>query len=388
MSRKPKPWFRCSSLPRVLRCYGSQTLCDIVAPRQGDDGFDGSLLHWDIAWAAVKQLGAEQPEGGIPMPDVPAGWKRSSFLKWIPPWALHHLKSTIPEDWALDVETELKWEFERWGLIGHLDYAGTSPDQAESDDGDWKTGIRPVDPAPENDQGLGYIVLRKKHWPALQKMRFSFAQPRLDGDLFDSISTVEIAGETIDRCVQSLDDRMCYALDHGLELETGMKQCAWCDAATQCPALIKLRDDMRMTLTPEMLHNIRKTPDDAKLAEFVMLGRTLNRPLKDAEEMLKERIALVGSIVAADGTTVSVKESGGNYECTDRKAAYEAITRILPAERVAECMSVTTSDAKDQIAQHYDVPVGGNGANTGKTIFDAKLGPFFTQKTKKMFIFQ
>ena len=66
-----KPTIRCSSLPRLLNCHGSDRLIRLVRARRGDEGWEGSMLHWMTADRLVRECGARPVAGGLPPPDVP-----------------------------------------------------------------------------------------------------------------------------------------------------------------------------------------------------------------------------------------------------------------------------------------------------------------------------
>jgi hypothetical protein len=63
------------------------------------------------------------------------------------------------------------------------------------------------------------------------------------------------------------------AMDKAMQLKTG-KQCKYC-VGCSCPAIRAEQKLMEMTLTPEILATIKRTPDDAQLADFVIIGSRL-----------------------------------------------------------------------------------------------------------------
>ncbi len=161
-----KPLIRSSEMDRVLSCNGSLTLTRMVDERDGDEGWEGTMLHWMIADRAIRELGATPPEGGLPPPDVPKGYKVPAFSLWIVDWALRHIREIIPADWSLMVEVEMEYEFGRWINRGHADIVALSPDGTKAKGADWKAVRVPVDPADNNDHVAHGHRSRFRHLPA------------------------------------------------------------------------------------------------------------------------------------------------------------------------------------------------------------------------------
>ncbi len=374
-------------MDRALSCNGSLTVVPLVDAREGDEGHEGTMLHWMIADRCIRELGALPPPGGLPPPDVPAGYKLPKNSLWIVDWAIRHVIDTIPADWCLMVEVEMVHVFNRWVNVGHADIVATSPDGKKAKGKDWKTGRDPVDPADNNEQVGSYSGLIHCEWPSVEEVEFEICQPRISDDDehgFERVSKVVITN--MPQLVSAMDRRICGALNNPMKLKTG-KQCKYC-VGCSCPALDAEQKLMELTMTPEVLAQIKRTPDDAKLAEFVIIAGRLEKPAKDAKEMLHKRLDVQPSIVAADGTTVTRKVEKGGYEIPDRPAFLSAVKELLPSEASqAKVLTPSMTRLKDEIATTMNIPKSGKGAVTAETVFDAKLRPLCEQGERRILVY-
>jgi hypothetical protein len=383
--RKPKPRIRCSELDRILSCPGSRLLNEIVELPVSQDGIEGSAIHYEVAWRIVNELAGSQPDGGLPYPEgVPPGYKIPSYSAWIVDWCFRCLEH-VPANWVVEVETALEWEFDRFILTGHIDVPTTSPDGLEADDYDWKTGINPVEPAESNEQVAGYMVLRRLNY-GIEKARFTIAQPRNNEDQGDQReSHVELVGaEALDRLVASLEARVNSALDRQMELESG-KQCKYC-VGLACPVLRKLKDLMKMTLTPQGLGEIRKTMPDAELVDLVADARTLKKPINDAEEILKERLAGGVTLHGTDGRTAKVVESPGGYEVVDAPGILGWIEGQTTLAQRAPMLSYPSGKIVDGLAKVHNIHKTGEDSVTAKTMFEGAAAAYLQPKTKRSLV--
>lgn len=394
--------FRCSSLDRVLHCNGSMTLVPMVAAREGDEGVEGTALHW-IAHARMK---TELSAGG----DIgrqPAMPKSLSFSGWVADYYFDHVKETVPAQWSLECEVPLAYDFslpapifgvnqdgsqnsiDAFTLSGHIDCLALNEEVTEAIGFDLKTGYDPVDPAEENWQLLGYVVLLLFAYPTLRKITFWVIQPRNDEDEgFQRASSVVIEGERLASATRTLVAELHRAIFNRMEVNTGIKACKWCPAAMQCPAAIELREIMKAHLTPELLAGIKATPDDGALAEWVIAGRTLNRPIEDAEAMLKERIRQNGSAAAPDGTRITMKTQGGSYHFPDPVAFYRETRKLIADDAVyATTIKPSVTKTVEALAKVYGLPKTSKAGPSGRSTFDGALGPLVEQGTKEILVF-
>lgn len=384
-----KPRFRSSELDRIIACHGSAILAPMVNPPPRLDGHEGAMLHWTIASRAINELGATPPEGGLPPPQVPAGYKLPGNSLWIVDWALRHIQETIPEDWSLIVEVEMEHEYPRWVNPGHADIIGISPDGTRAKGIDWKTGRDPVDPADENWQVFSYECLKKLTWPTLTHIEFQIAQPRVtEDDEVQRISTSVLEGDRLERGPAALDAAICTVLDTPMEMEDGKKQCRWCPVGAQCEVLKAERDRMKMTLTKEMIAKIRKEPDDATLADWVITSRILAQPTKDATEQLHKRIDELGVVVAANGTTITREIQKGSIEVTRPVEFYRlAKEDLVTDERMAAVFTPSKAALIDQLAEAKGIPKTGQKAITATGLWDAQYASHVKQGERRILRF-
>ena len=382
-----KPRIRCSELDRILACPGSLTLNARVDPREGDEGLMGTAVHY-IAHSRIKaELGAVGDLG--PEPDL----SKAKLSEWIANFYVREVQESIPPDWSLECEAALEWEFENFILTGHPDDIGMSPDTTEACGLDLKAGYIPVDIAEENWQMSAYGVLLRLNYPELLKLRYKIVQPRNDEDdghprvsEFYLEPTVDNP-DPIGRLVAILEQKINDAIKRDRELETGRVQCRWCSAALQCAAAIKLRDEMKHTLTDEDIADVKRRADDVTLAGWVIAAKTLSRPIEDAMDLAKERIAEVGSIVSAEGETLTVKTSAGSYEVVDPAGYMAAFRTILPGEDdLVACFKPSQTKVKDRISEKMNVPKSGKAAVTSTTIFDGHLRIFVKQNERQTIV--
>lgn len=378
------PVLRCSSLDRDLNCNGAITIVPLVNPRKGDEGDEGSALHRKAHVRMIEELGAV----GDPGPEVEADL---SFSQWIADYYFSVVKDGAPSGWSLEVEAGLSYQWPRFTLSGHIDSIALSPDATEAIGFDLKTGYDPVDPAECNEQVFGYACLLMRAYPDLRKVTFYIIQPRNDeDDGFQRVSPPMILeGRMITLAMSALEARINAAIDNRMELNTGRVQCKWCAAAIQCPALIAERELMKIALTPESLAKIKAEPDDATLGQWILSGRALARPLKDAEALSDERIDKNGYMDAADGTRITIKEEGGAYSYPDPMAYYNATRTIITSdEAYVETVRPSVTKTKEAIAKAMNIPLSGKKAPmTAEQVFDAHFRPLVVQGKRRKKVF-
>jgi hypothetical protein len=386
-----KPRIRCSNLPQLLNCHGSRTLQAIVAPRDGDEGFEGVRVHFDVAARLISELRATAGSDYNPdLPDVPKDYVLPKMSEWMVDWGVRQVKEFVPPDFALEVEGYFEIEFERFILTGHMDVNAINAEGTKFIGMDWKTGYKAVIPAELNDQVLGYLVLAKKSWPTIELGKFIVGQPRnSEEDGFQRISIVELDGDALQACVVDLERRVNAALDDPMTVDSGMLQCTWCAAAgPQCPAWMLHHDFMKAQLTPEILASIKAVPDDARLADLVIASKTLAKGMEDAKDMLIERIKSQQAVIASDGTRITTKTTGGTYEITNPEGCWAAVQSVVPADRIPKVVKYSKENLIDEIATAQNIPKGGNKPATATKVFDALIRPNMTQSERTILQFQ
>lgn len=378
-----KPVIRCSSLDRLLNCHGSRTLEPRVAPRTGDEGAEGTAGHYLVARRLIDEIAARN--GGV---KTPAKQIIPKISEWIVAWFLRVVREEIPETYALTVEDEFAYEFDRFVLVGHQDITGVNAAGTDFIGLDEKWGYKPVLPAEFNWQVMGYLALAKLAYPALTRARYAIGQPRnSEEDGFPRLSWVELDGAGLDACVASLEAKVNEALDDPFTVSSGLSQCAWCPVGIQCPAMRKELEFMQATLTPESIEAIKAQPDDKLLADIVISSRTASRSLDDAEKLLKERIGTDGHAVSSEGIRVTLKIEGGQYAVTDPEGALKAVKAVVPEDRLPHVIKYSSDRLIDEIAAAQNIPKGGKSGTTGRSVFDAVVRPHFTQGERRRLIF-
>lgn len=389
----PRPSIRASQMDRILRCPGSLTLCSIVTPIERDDGYEGVMLHHLIATRAIEELGAIPPDGGLPPPEVPKGYRLPAFSEWIVGWAIRLIQERIPPNWSLMVEVPFFTPFGRWDNTGHADIIGLSPDATEVIGLDWKTGRDPVEPAETNEQAADYLLHLKVAWPTVTKSTFIMGQPRVSEDPEDEdgperITEVTMDGDVLERLIPTMDARVCSAIDRPMELELGRAQCRWCSASLQCEATKSKRDSMKITMTKEQLARVKATPDDATLADWVVAAKILGQPIKDARELAKDRITKTGGITASCGTVITQETSRGSYKITRPLELWETLAGLLSEKGRAMACRWSMTAIKEQFANEMGIPKTGIQPVTAEKVFDAQVRSHVEQNDKITFHFR
>ena len=384
-----KPLRRASNMDRDLRCPAAPTLEAIVGIREsGAESYEGSMLHWLIASRLIAEMGATPPEGGLKPPKVPPRYQVPKTSLWIVNWAIRHVADTIPSDWALMVEEPVAYEFDRWIASGHFDGFAISPEGTKAHGIDWKAVYNAVPSADDNDQVNTYLALAKRAWPALVEIAFDVCQPRLpeEGDT-PRVSTLSLIGDAIDRRIADLDARVCYALDHPNQLETGLRQCRFC-VGLACPALQQELYRMKMTLTPELLATIQRSPDDALLGDLLITARTLAKPIEDTEKLLHDRLDQQPEVLAGCGTRISRKIERGAYTVLEPLQFLQGFRMLVPTDAdLVKAYSPSMTRVKDTIAEVMQIKKTGKGEITAESIFDGRLRPFVEQGERKRLVF-
>lgn len=377
---------RCSELDRVLPCPGSLTLVPMVAPRTGKEAHEGQCLHHDSALQIIARLGGTAPDG---LPPHNPDWPSLKVSKWISDFYVRHIQESVPPDWSIEVEVALSYEYAGFILSGHIDCCAISPDGKRAKGFDLKTGRDPVSPAEENEQFFAYSCNLKRAYPTLECIEFDGVQPNNDPDEgFERVSHMELSGARLEAAIATLERRVNAALARPMDLDSGRKQCRWCDAKLQCPAYRAERDLMKLTMTKQHIEAVRREPEDTTLADWVLVGKTLASGFEDAEEMAKERISKMGALVASDGTQITVKTTPGSYKVLDPLGMWKAVAELLPEERRALAAKWSMAALDDQIAEQFSVPKGGKGAVTGRSLRVNKTGAFVEQGTRSTFQFK
>lgn len=392
---------RCSSLDRVLNCPASLQM-EPLLPNKGDgvESREGQYLHW----LAHAKIAADM--GGVGNLEKPAAVPPNIQLSaWIAEFYMRAVQERVPNDWSLEMEGDFETEFilprpahgiSSFFLSGHPDDIAMNRDATEAIGFDLKCGYDPVDPAEMNEQVFGYSILLADAYPSLKKITYYIIQPRNDEDTgFDRISKpMVLEGDALVRAREVFVDRVNVAIENFWQTNSGQKQCRWCKVAKQrpfdCPSLSADSQLMKATLTPSALDALRAAPDDGKLGDFVITGRTLTEPIKAATEMLHERLDARGYVDAACGTRITRTTRPGAYEIPDKMAFHERLKDVLPDEKDrAECASYSMDELKKRIASVRKIPQKSTvrGTLDARQVFDLDLRPLVKQGESRILVF-
>ena len=242
----------------------------------------------------------------------PAHFQPDGIDEWVVGFYLEEFLSRIPGDWAIEVENELAYDYGRFVLTGHQDALGISADGKQAVAADLKRGRVPVDEASANWQILGYACQVLKAYPSLESISYLIVQPLAIPDMgYERVTEVTLEGDRLAHAVPFLTQKINHALDHPFDLETGWKYCRYCDAALQCPALQKLTEAMKLTLTKEHLESLKAHPDLQALGEWVVDRRMLSGLMDKAAALLKDQLEGETLVLDRDGSRITLADRNG-----------------------------------------------------------------------------
>lgn len=412
---------RASNANTTFECHGALLLAPrITAPRRSD-GDQGELLHYLIARRAIDELKAIEPEGGLKPPALGPNAKVPAFVAWILDWALRHIRETIPDDWSLMVEAGMAYRYELprpvWvpvseilgeipddhlvqdGCVlisyvivsGHQDVLGISPCGKRSRTIDWKCGSVGADGAKDNWQGATYISLNHRAYD-VEEAGFYLAQPLIDEEAtgIPRTSDVTLSGPQLAAMDTEIAEQINRALEDRYTTDSGVKQCRYCPVALarawDCPSLKKEEAFMKAQIESGLLERLQAAPNDALLGDFVLSGRTLAAPVKEATELLYARLDAAGYVDAGCGKRITVKRQGGTIEITDPVAYYMALDAALPKERLALAVKPSKDRVIDQVAATLDLPKTSSKGKSATDWYDENVKQFTQQGEKRILV--
>jgi hypothetical protein len=384
-----KKRFRCSSVPVLLACPGSSLLIPrVTGGKDTSASLLGQWCHYMAAKRLVDEYGAIAPEGGLVAPVMPEGWEPSGFHRWMVDFYVSVCLDYAHVDMALMVEQEFEAEFDRFTLPGHADFVGITADATEAVGADFKSGSDPVDEAEQNSQYLAYIVNLVRAWPTLRKITWIGVQPQNNPDEgMERVTSVTIEGEQLAGVVDYLERELNYAIDHERELNSdGYKQCRYCPAAKQCPAVdgdIK----MKLKLTDEDILAIKSEPSAERLLELEFARKKLEPIFESANAELRERARTAGTLRVGEYSVFLETKSRGS-EITDNAKAAEALSD-LSDEHFHSTYKHSVAAIDKALAAHESARTGQKvpietkvpGKASGKGMRKERLGPILKQLT-------
>lgn len=355
-----KPVIRCSSLNQIIECPAALTLLARVGGRVDDESesWEGQWCHHQAAQRLVAEFGAMPPEGGLEAPRIPADYVGSGYAGWMVDFYVSTVIADMPGDWAMEVEAYSLVEFPEFWLEGHPDVVGISPDATAASIDDLKTGRNPVDIAEQNWQLLGYAALKKSEYPGLKRLRCRIEQPGNDNEVFPRVSEVTIEGEQLENVIPYLGARVVASIKNPTVLNTGFKQCRWCDAALQCPAIRAEVKRMKMELTKEALAAVKAAPDDELLAKWTIARRLLASKLDKAAELCKARLEARKTPIVTDEGTVQLVPTLGRREIDNVGPVWEELAQVLEPEDAYACITLKLEAAEKGLARALTKQMG------------------------------
>lgn len=392
-----------------------------VKAKERQDGDEGELLHYLIAVRAVDLLGATPPEGGLKPPRT--NKKVPALTAWLVDWAIRQIKELIPPDWSLMVEVGMDYQYPlprpvwvpvfeitgpipadhevREGMVciryvilsGHMDILSVSPDAKRMKGIDWKTGPVGADPADSNWQAATYLGLGKNAWDSIDQGEFTLAQPLIDEGAtgIPRISSVSLTGDQLARLNDELAEQACRALETRYTTDSGVKQCRYCPMALtrpwDCPSLRAEETYMKAQIESGLLESLANAPDDAKLGDFVLSGRTLTAPVKEATELLHERLDSAGYIDAGCGKRITRKVQKGDITVTKPTEYFLALRELLQDdERIARVVTPSKDRVIDEIAEVHDIGKTAKKGDSATLRYETHLAPFTEQAERRILV--
>jgi hypothetical protein len=414
---------RASNTNTVFECHGSLLLSPRITLRRRKDGDQGELLHYLTARRAVDELGASEPEGGLKPPSLGKDAKVPAFTAWIVDWAIRHIKETIPADWSLMVEVGFAYRYElprpvwvpvseiigavpadhdvKEGMVciryvvvsGHQDVLGISPCGKRSKGIDWKCGPVGADAAEYNWQAATYLSLTHIAYEP-EESDFCLAQPLVDEEAtgVPRISNVTLKGPQLAAMTREIAEQINKALEDRYTTNSAPKQCKWCPVALarpwDCPSLNAEELYMKAQIESGLLERLKAAPNDAALGDFVLSGRTIAGPVKEATELLHERLEANGYVDAACGKRITVKKQNGTIKILDPLAYYNRLAGVLPVERLALAVKPSKDRVIDQVAATLDLPKTSEKGHSATSWYEDNVKGFTEQETKRILVIQ
>ena len=143
---------------------------------------------------------------------------------------------------------------------------------------------------------------------------------------------------------------------------------------------------MKAQIESGLLERLQREPNDAQLGDFVLSGRTLAGPVKEATELLHERLDLSGYVDAACGRRITVKKQAGTIEILDPVAYYNTLNAVLPTERMALAVKPSKDRVIDQVAAAFDIPKTSKEGRSATAWYEDNVKGFTEQKEKRILV--
>lgn len=386
---KGKPVVRCSGLDRLLGCNGSDHLVEALGEKVVRDdslSWEGQWGHWNSAMTFVTDHQAVAPDDGLPPPRIPADWKPTDFSEWMSAWFVSSVLQDTDADMALAVEMELLHEFPGFWLSGHLDVTAFTADASIINFDDLKTGSNFVDEADSNWQVLGYQVLLKLNYPQALRIEGRIRQPRKPEELGDRTTRSVLEGEKLERAAAFLEAEINKALNNVYELNSG-KQCRLCPAWLRCPAHEQDLNDMKMTISKDVIEQMKAAPDEERLAKFAIARKDIGPHLEKAAELLKPLLEKRTTPLQVDGRVLTLIPGHGPRTFKHVATAWERLNEVVDdADLAYSCMKLSPEPMEKALAKKFKIPHKSKvpGKDDGASQFKYRFGDLVTREETKI----
>jgi len=353
-----KPIIRVSSIDKLLRCHSSRPLTQNIVSVSGKIGNDGSYGHWQTGDILIKQHGAHAGSD-FRKPDFPEGYEFPVKDSWIIDACIRNALSFVPEGWCMIVEDELAWEYPNFILVGHTDLIALCPDIRSCGVKDWKLGMVYQDPAEYNFQALGYTILSGKAWPTLDWWKMSLYQPRafIGEDMERDSESMIVGRKEFDIAEKYLVHKIDQAIEQWYILNTGPKQCRWCEAWLRCPGIREEMKRMEMLITENDIKNAASEISNDNLGVLLHGAKILDPVIDDVTDEAKLRLSQ-GQAIEADGKRFVYEKKRWGSSVVDMPLFVDSIENLVEgdAEAMREISKITVSDARRAVAKVQKVP--------------------------------
>lgn len=368
--------FRASEIDRRIRCPGSKKLEKLVTAIEDKIVTTrGNQLHYAVAKKYVESFGAVS---GQLNPEQPL----THNDHWMIDYCVNSSLPIIEHNHAIIVEDELLADFERFTLSGHIDLYSIDADGKIFKGWDWKTGYKFQVMAELNYQVMAYIVLAKMNYPDLEYAEFRIVQP---------VATIDEGDERVSLVVVSSEEEFQAVIDafiniiHGIlneenKIQTGEKQCEYCNAKFACPAINKIKENMKMLLNPEELSKV-KDLTQTELADLAVDAKILSNVMKEITDSIKYRIESGENFETSDGKQWILSQRNGQYKVNDPVGMFMALKDILGEDDLLQLIDFKITDTKKRIADKLNIPQKSKKEDkeTAETVLNSRCGGMFEQ---------
>jgi hypothetical protein len=314
--------YRCSSLPRIMRCPASAVPPAVLIERSGDDARLGTAVHSVLSQCVNEhqspgfaQLMEAAKANGVETEDVGHlawnGWKC-----WLQVY--HEYPNRVTEE-------DISMEADGICLTGHPDVYSVSDFDDTIRILDWKGGFLEAD---ARDQLRGYGAILMKRHPHIQRVR---------------AERIGLRGMTRDWWTWERDEiaswwQRLVDLVHGPErFSPSPESCRYCPRGASCPAKTALlQQAYQMVRTYQ--HSVTPPEDPATLLDLYNHTKIVEGAVKQILSLIKITVSQAGGTIDVDGVQL-VTTPQGRRNVTINGAFWDAVD-FLDGRDLDPCLSV------------------------------------------------